>query len=989
MLKDLTAVRAIYPDHEWEIVEEEFKPQYNLRNETIFALGNGYLGLRGNLEEGWSGPPGDTIEGTYINGFYESEPIPYGEIAYGYAERSQTMLNVTNGKVIRLFVGDEEFRMQNGAVSEYRRTLNLQTGILTRSLVWRSPRGKTVRLRIARLVALGQKHLAAIRYEVTPLDCDGTIRLVSLLDGDVGNLTATDDPRAGSSLTVRALQLQSKRTDGTYLELMQRTRNTGFSVMAAAEHCLTTESGYTLAAVDGRVATGVEFAIEARAGVPIRLEKYLAYATTRDLPEEGLSEFGRALLDRAKGGGFAALREQQRQLLEAFWSKADVTIVGEPGIQQGIRYNIFQLLQSAGRDGKTNIAAKGLSGEGYEGHYFWDSEMYVVPFFLYHHPGISRKLLEYRYRILDQARRRARQMAHPKGALFPWRTIDGEECSAYYPAGTAQYHINADIAYAIRQYMQATGDWEFLKEYGAEILFETARIWADLGEYIPQRGNRFCINCVTGPDEYSALVNNNCYTNLMARAHLEYACDTAAWLRQNAPAAYQSLAARIDLAEEEIDAWREAARRMLIPFDEASGLYLQDDSFMDRAPWDFANTPAENYPLLVHYHPLVIYRHQVCKQADLVMALFLLGELFTPEEKRRNFDFYERVTTHDSSLSPCIFSIVASDIGDVAKAYRYFMATARMDLDDLHGNTHQGIHVANMAGAWLCLVQGFAGMRTANGVLSFNPRLPEPWREYGFKIAFQGRLIQVRVDRRGAMLTLLEGEEMTVMLQGETVLLQKEIRGFIFDLDGVLTDSSEYHYRAWQRLADEEGLPFSRKENEQLRGIPRRESLLIVLKGRKYSEAQLAELMERKNRYYQELIQRITPRDMLPGVAELLAELRAAGLKLALGSSSKNAAEVLRRLGIDAMFDAISDGHSVSHAKPAPDLFLDAAAKLGLPAAACVVVEDAAAGIQAARSGGFLSVGLGPVTRVAGADAIFPDLKGIRLADILAALKAL
>ena len=991
MLKDLTEVRPIYPEDEWEIVEEEFRMEHNLRNETIFSLGNGFLGLRGNLEEGPPGPPGSSIGGTYINGFYESQPIQYGEIAYGYAERSQTMLNVTNGKAIRLFVAGEEFRPDSGTVTEYRRALNMRTGILSRTLIWRSPGGKTVRLRIERLVSLDaeQKHLAAIFYEVTPLDFSGEIRLLSLLDGDVGNLAVEHDPRAGSNLSGRALRIRSKRSTQGYLELYQTTNNSGLGLFCAADHRLESEAGHSLQAVESEFAAGVEFTIAGRPSVPIRLEKYLAYltTTTREFPAAELPAAAQAMLDKAKAMGFATLARRQRQILDAFWSKADVVIQGEPAIQQGIRFNIFQLLQSAGRDGRPNIAAKGLTGDGYEGHYFWDSEMYVVPFFLYHHPAISRKLLEYRFNTLEQARQRAHQLAHAKGALFPWRTIDGEECSSYYPAGTAQYHINADIAYAIRQYMQATQDWEFLIEYGAEILFETARVWVDLGDYLEHKGDRFCINCVTGPDEYSALVNNNCYTNMMAQAHLEYACETTEWLRRNAPEQYRALCQKIGLAETEPAEWRKAAERMYIPYDEPSRLYLQDDSFLDRAPWDFANTPPENYPLLTHYHPLVIYRYQVCKQADLVMALFLLGERFTAEEKRRNFDYYERVTTHDSSLSPCIFSIVASDIGEYAKAYRYFMATARMDLDDLHGNTQFGIHVANMAGAWLCLVQGFAGMRTERGVLSFKPHLPEGWREYSFKVTFQGRLIGVHVHAKGAEFALLQGAAISILLDGEELHLQRNVRGFIFDLDGVLTDSSEYHYQSWQRLADEMGLPFSRADNERLRGVSRRESLLLLLKGQSFPEPELAAMMERKNRYYRELIQQITPRDLLPGVAELLAELRAAGLKIAVGSSSKNARAVIQSLGIGHLLDAVADGDSVTAPKPAPDLFWHAAAQLGLPAAECVVVEDAAAGIQAARAGGFLAVGLGPAERVAGADAIFPALRGVGLADISAALQ--
>ncbi|HBE80681.1 MAG TPA: hypothetical protein DDW65_23285, partial [Firmicutes bacterium] len=472
--------------------------------------------------------------------------------------------------------------------------------------------------------------------------------------------------------------------------------------------------------------------------------------------------------------GFTMMTQQQLKFLNEFWYLSDVEIKGDPAIQQGLRFNLFHLLQSVGRDGRTNIAAKGLTGEGYEGHYFWDTETYILPFFLYNNPGISRKLLEFRYNTLGKAKERARQMSHPKGALFPWRTINGEECSTYFPGGTAQYHINADIAFAIKRYMEATADWDFLIQYGAEILFETARLWENLGDYIPQKDNQFCINGVTGPDEYTALVNNNCYTNLMARENLDYAYQVALWLKENTPQAYQRLAINIGLEESELAAWKKAAANMYIPYDPELKVHPQDDDFLNRAAWDFSRTPPENYPLLMHYHPLVIYRHQVCKQADLILALFLLGDQFSQEQKRRDFDFYEKITTHDSSLSTCIFSIVASEIGYVDKAYQYFLNTVRTDLDDIQGNTKDGIHAANMAGTWMCLVYGFAGMRAYDGALSFNPTLPELWQEYRFKITLRGSVLELGIDQTGVSFHLLQGNALTLSCYGKPVHLDSD-----------------------------------------------------------------------------------------------------------------------------------------------------------------------------------------------------------------------
>ena len=761
-----------YSLNEWEIVEEQFEASRNYTNETIFALGNGFLGMRGTFEEGYSGPEWSGLEGNYINGFYETERIKYPETAYGYASKSQTMLNVTNGKVIRLMVGDEEFSMLTGSLSEYRRAISFRDGILRRSLLWTSPKGRKVRIEIERVVSLRRRHVAAIRYRVTPLNFRGVIRLISVLDGDVRNQTAVSDPRVGSGLVGRVLAVREAGWDGDLGLLVQETRKSGLILACAMQNRIESGVGYTvtLSQTELRLEAGYEFS--AREGQGIQLDKFLAYVTSRECSPDEVAARVKDELRQALKAGVDGIIGEQRRYLEGFWERSDIVIQGDPAIQQGIRFNLFHLLQSVGRDGMSNIAAKGLTGEGYEGHYFWDTETYILPFFLYTTPEISRSLLEYRYHILDKARERARQMSHPKGALFPWRTIDGEECSAYFPAGTAQYHINADIAFAIKRYMEATGDREFLIRYGAEILFETARFWADLGEYIPRKGNRFCINMVTGPDEYSALVNNNCYTNMMARENLEYGYRTACRLRDEASEEYQRIATAIGLGDEEPEVWKAAADRMYIPYDDELGIYLQDDGFLDRVPWDFEHTPPENYPLLLHYHPLVIYRHQVCKQADLIMALFLLSDRFTLEEKRRNYEFYEKVTTHDSSLSTSIFSIVACEIGSYQKAYRYFTSTARLDLDDYTGNTRDGIHAANMAGTWMCLVYGFAGMRVENGTLSFHPYLPEGWEEYRFKLTFQGRLIGVKVNRGGATFELIHGEPIEIVDQGKKIVLE-------------------------------------------------------------------------------------------------------------------------------------------------------------------------------------------------------------------------
>jgi alpha,alpha-trehalose phosphorylase len=756
----------------WCIRERGVDPAARFLRETLFTLGNGYIGMRGTPEEGSAAPKGQTLEGTYLNGFYETETIVYPENAYGLARTNEFMLNVPNAKRIRLDVDGESFGLERGRVLDYERVLDFRTGLLTRTVEWESESGKRLKIASRRLVCFERKHVAAIEYAVTPLNFSGRLRLAADIDSQVSNLQAGDDPRVGSAITGPSLAMVERARFAQGMLVVQRTRHSGFLLATATEA--------RLHGADARVDAldeGHAFEFDAVEHQTVVLHKYIAYATSRDMPDAEVGPHARAELAAAAQDGFDALAAEQAAWLADFWAQADVGIDGDDALQQGVRFNQFHLLQSVGRDGRTNIAAKGVTGEGYEGHYFWDTEIYVFPFLLFSKPEIARALLQYRYTILDKARERARQMGHDRGALYPWRTIAGEECSAYFPAGSAQYHINADIAYSIRLYLLATGDFDFMASCGAEIVLETARIWTGIGSY--DRKARFCINAVTGPDEYTAIVNNNYYTNAMARMHMTFAADVAERLRTERPEDYARVAQAIGLEEGEIAAWRAASAAMRLPYDEELGIHEQDDSFLSKQPWDFANTPNENYPLLLHYHPLVIYRHQVCKQADVVLALLLLWNEFSLEDKRRDFDFYERVTTHDSSLSSCIFSIVASEVGYHDKAYAYFMETARLDLDNTHGNTEYGVHTAAMAGTWLGVAYGFAGMRIDAAGLRFAPVLPEKWRGYRFKVHVHGALLGVEVDAGGASYRLLQGAALNLSHRGREIALtpqQPEIR---------------------------------------------------------------------------------------------------------------------------------------------------------------------------------------------------------------------
>ena len=488
------------------------------------------------------------------------------------------------------------------------------------------------------------------------------------------------------------------------------------------DHTLETECASSFKSNWGEDGARVVFHIDAEPGKPITLTKYLTYHTSRTDKTDELCDRAERTLDRVVGHGFGQLLADQRAYLDDFWKRSDIQISAEhPRAQQCLRWNLFQLLQASGRADQSGIPAKGLTSQTYDGHYFWDMEMYVLPFLIYTSPRLARNVLQYRYGILDKARERARAVSQ-KGALFPWRTISGEEASAYYAAGTAQYHINAAIAHGIVKYVDVTGDREFLYECGAEMLVETARLWYDLGFFSERKDGRFCIHRVTGPDEYTTVVNNNTYTNLMARENLRYAADAVEQLREGSPDHYRALVHRTGLEPGEAADWRRAADRMYIPLDARLGIHPQDDDFLDLEKWDFANTPPDKYPLLLHFHPLVIYRHQVIKQADVVLAMFLLGHEFSPEQKKRNFDYYDELTTGDSSLSACIQSIVAFEIGYDELALRYLMSALLMDLADVGGNVKDGCHIASMGGTWMGVVYGLAGLRDYGGRLSFHPQ---------------------------------------------------------------------------------------------------------------------------------------------------------------------------------------------------------------------------------------------------------------------------
>jgi alpha,alpha-trehalose phosphorylase len=769
-----------FPADEWDVVEKGFHPEFMAQLETIMALGNGYLGMRGCPEEG--GPYAENS--TLINGFYETRPIVYPEDAYGFAKTGQTIFSVTDSKIIKLFVDDEPFWLPNANLLRCERRLNMKAGTLDRDILWEMPSGKQVSITSRRLVSFAHKHVAAISYEVTVLNAPAAVLISSEMVAEQP-LARTDgnDPRQTRGFVGRLLHPRASYAKDHRVVLCHATEKSQLTLACAVDHALETACSHGYKANHTADFGQVAFTVEAEPGHAIHLTKFMVYHTSPTASPEELCGRADWTLDRVVHQGFGQLLASQEQYMADFWRRSDVQVKNTREdrtkrstveIQQAIRFNLFHILQASGRAEDTGVSAKGLTGQAYEGHYFWDTEIYLLPFLIYTSPRIARNLLTFRYKMLAQARARARQLGH-RGAMFPWRTINGEEASAYYAAGTAQYHINADIMFALRKYVQATGDQAFLRDCGAEMLVETARLWSDLGFYSDAKGGQFCINGVTGPDEYNTVVNNNAYTNLMARENLRYAAETVESLRATAPEAYEALVRRTALEPAEVTAWRRAADSMYVPCDEKLGIVLQGDDFLDREPWDFKNTPADRYPLLLHYHPLNIYRKRVIKQTDVVLAMFLLGDAFSAEEKKRTFEFYDPLTTGDSSLSSCVEAIVAAQIGDTEKAIRYGMAALLMDLADVGGNVKDGCHIASMGGTWMMLAYGLAGMRDHDGTLSFWPRrAPDDNATLRFPVAFRGQVLDVAVGLEKVEYTLREGECLVIRHEREEVRLTPE-----------------------------------------------------------------------------------------------------------------------------------------------------------------------------------------------------------------------
>ena len=696
-----------FPVEPWQIRETRLDFNLLAQSESVFALSNGHLGLRGNLDEGE--PHG--LPGTYLNSFYELRPLPYAEAGYGYPEEGQSLIDVTNGKILRLLVDDEPFDVRYGTLQQHERVLDLRAGTLRREVSWRSPAGKQVVVRSTRMVSLTDRSVAAIEYIVEAVDEFARVTVQSELVANEDQPQASVDPRVAAVLQ-RPLVAVDRECSETRAVLLHRTRSSELMMAAAMDH---------LIEVPGRVEVDTEVVEDLarttvicglRPGQQLRIVKFLAYGWSSLRSRPALQDQVAGAIAGARYLGWQGLLDAQRDYLDEFWDCADVEVEGDAECQQAVRFGLFHVLQASARAERRAIPGKGLTGTGYDGHAFWDTEGFVLPVLTYTAPAAAADALRWRASTLELAKERAAEL-DLAGAAFPWRTIRGEECSAYWPAGTAAWHINADIAAAFERYRVVTGDPTLEVESGMNVLVETARLWHSLGHH--DRHGTWHIDGATGPDEYTAVVRDNLFTNLMAAQNLRVAAQAC---ERNI-----ELAQQLSVTTEETAAWREAADAVHVPFDEELQVHQQCEGFTGLKEWCFTEDAA--YPLLLYRPYARLYPAQVVKQADLVLAMHWQGHAFTAEQKARNVDYYERRTTRDSSLSACTQAVLCAEVGHLELAHDYTAEAALIDLRDLHHNTRDGLHIASLAGAWTALVAGFGGLRDDQGVLALDPQLPD------------------------------------------------------------------------------------------------------------------------------------------------------------------------------------------------------------------------------------------------------------------------
>ena len=1046
--------------HPWKIIEDKFCLESNEISESVFSLGNEYMGTRGLFEEGIST---NSVENCFIGGIYAKEAQSYGWKRKGFANYSNAMVNTTNWLRITIEVGGEKFNMQRSNFREYSRELDMKNGLLRRQLIFVTRHGEQTQLSWERLISRSDRHIGAIRLSLKALNHQSPVKLGFILDSVHENRTCFNNVThcrmtEGKADTEQIYLLINVATSGQYYihrmavgypdnvefekKYVEKDRYVACNVRFTPKRGVTynfdkvvsvwtsrdagypygmipKESDVTVISKD-REKEVVEYLItKSRDCLKSWLDKarpQQRVSVTTDAPgalleESYVSEHfssgskrhnsdNQELSENEGGGLYELIKTEHIRKIAEFWDTVDIEIEGAEEAQQGIRYCMFQLSNAySGHDEYLNVGPKGYTGEHYWGRAFWDSESYCIPFYLFTNPDAARKLIEYRYNTLDAARDRAALFGY-NGAMYPITTIDGTEDLNYWEYSFCEIHVNSIVPYVVYLYDHIVGDKEFLYSKGIEILIEVARFWASRGKFIPYR-NGFGINRVIGPDEWQQFVNNNFYTNYMAKWVFEYAAQVLEEMKRQSPNKLDAVVEKLGFDFAEMDKWKKAADKMILNYDPEMDVFVQDDMFLSLDPmcreeldWD-RDIPIESKWTIDRY-----LKTQLLKQPDVLLLMFLFRERFTQKQKLRNYRFYEQRTAHGSSLSPCIHSIIASDIGVHHQAYDYYLWASRLDLENSNNNTHEGLHISSMAGSWLNVVCGFGGMKYGGVVPEFAPILPEKWHRYSFKLNYAGSIIRISVSRGNLHYRLISGKSVKAKIYDQEVIFEGEEKemvmpencyvfrkaeAVIFDLDGVIVDTARYHYQAWKAIADEEGIYFDEVINERLKGVSRMGSLQIIMEKsqRHYTQQQLQKLAAKKNSLYVRMLDSLGPEDILPGISELIDSLKDKGLKIALCSASKNVNKILDKLKIRDFFDVVITGSDICKSKPDPEGFNLAAQKLGVDNKSCVVVEDAFAGIEAAKNAGMKSVGIGDKCKLYNADYVLSSTSLLSLSTIL------
>ncbi len=995
----------------WCIIEENFQPDKSEVSEAIFSLANEYMGTRGNFEEGFSGK---SLEGCYLNGIYVKERQKYAWRRKCFPIFSNFLVNTTNWLKIYVQVNGEKFSMTESQFSDYRRCLDMKNGILSRELVFKTKNGDETFLRWERLISHHDRHCGVIRLSIKALNHEKKINVTLKLDSNKENQICADN-------MIHCQSLQ-KKADKENVLLLMRVNTTGqyyiHRVFVDTHEIEKQNENYF---VEERE-VGYSFSFLPRKGVLYDVDKIVSVWNNRDVgclhgivskQDDGLEiddekerHIVKALLDKSKehiskygAGSYNLIRDKHIEKVSHIWDKLDIEIAGDEEAQQGIRFCMFGLFSTyLGNDSFLNIGPKGLTGEIYWGRTFWDTESYCLPFYLFTNPTAAKNLVEYRYNTLNAARTRAKEFDYD-GAMYPMTTIDGTEDCNLWQYSFFEIHINSIIAYAIFLYDNVVGDKEYLYTKGIEVLIEISRFWSSRAKFIPYKMG-YAINRVVGPDEWNQFVNNNYYTNYTAKWALEYACGVVDEMKKCAAEKLQQVAEKIGFDYKETIRWQDIADKMILNYDKEMNVYVQDDMYLSLNPiareeLDFEKDIPIDYKWTIEKNA----QYQMSKQADVLLAMFLFRKKFSLDEKKNNYRFYEQRTVHGSSLSPCIHSILASEVGRYNQAYEYYLYASRIDLDNRNNNTYEGLHISSMAGTWMNIVCGFGGMSYDGKCLEFSPTLPQQWQKYSFKIVYHGNIIKIMVGDGKVCCQLVSGDEVKAKIYGRDIKITSTLRtvplplefinrpnpkAVIFDLDGVIVDTAKYHFIAWKQIANEEGIYFDEMINERLKGVARMDSLNIIMERstKKFSQKELETLAEKKNNIYVKMLENISPSDTLEGIMDFIKQLRTNGMKTALCSASKNTATIVEKLNISKLFDAIVTGNDISKSKPDPEGFLLASQKLGVGENECVIIEDAFAGIEAGKRAGMKTIGIGDKTILHNADYVLPKTKYLAIDKI-------